>query len=493
MNKHEQKPKIGLLSLYIELYDKSSPQKRVGIDAFNKTIINELEKRGLEIIASPVCRIKSEFKSAVKAFEKDEVDAIVTLHLAYSPSLESSDILAATKLPIIVLDTTPTYDFSSEQEMEQIFYNHGIHGVQDMCNLLNRNKKSFMIEAGHWEKSDVLDRIAGCARAVKLANNIRNARVGRVGESFKGMGDFAVDIETLRNTIGIETITFDNAEINEYRSEEVQYIKTVDAGEVQREINQDLGMFESEGLDEEVHRQAVISNLITRRWVEKEKLTAFTVNFLNIYRASVISSMPFMEASKAMARGIGYAGEGDILTAALVGALASVYPETSFTEMFCPDWKNNSIFLSHMGEMNINLSAEKPVLKEMNFPYTDAYNPVAAYGRFKEGDVVYVNLAPRADNKYALIVAQGKMLGVNNIDNMKDGIHGWFKPKVTVPDFLEQYSKVGGTHHGAIVYYSSDKVDAGINAGVEGIAGNVNIYKEIIKFGELMGWDVIEI
>jgi hypothetical protein len=33
--------------------------------------------------------------------------------------------------------------------------------------------------------------------------------------------------------------------------------------------------------------------------------------------------MPFLEFSKAMERGIGYAGEGDALTAVLVGALAS--------------------------------------------------------------------------------------------------------------------------------------------------------------------------
>ncbi len=31
----------------------------------------------------------------------------MTLHLAYSPSLESSDVVAGTDLPIVVLDTTP--------------------------------------------------------------------------------------------------------------------------------------------------------------------------------------------------------------------------------------------------------------------------------------------------------------------------------------------------------------------------------------------------
>ena len=61
---------------------------------------------------APICRVKQEFIDSISLFEREEVDAIVTLHLAYSPSLESADVLARTKKPIIVLNTTPTYDFS---------------------------------------------------------------------------------------------------------------------------------------------------------------------------------------------------------------------------------------------------------------------------------------------------------------------------------------------------------------------------------------------
>jgi len=88
-------------------------------------------------------------------------------------------------------------------------YNHGIHGVQDMCNMLIRRGKPFWIEAGHWEKSDVLDRVASWARAALVAGNIRKARVGRIGEAFKGMGDFAVDPEVLESEIGIQTVQCD--------------------------------------------------------------------------------------------------------------------------------------------------------------------------------------------------------------------------------------------------------------------------------------------
>ena len=131
-------PKIGLLPLYIELYDKAVPEARGRIDAFYETICGEMERRGVEVLRAPVCRLKNEFAAAVGSFEKAGAEAIVTLHLAYSPSLESAETLAKTSLPIIVLDTTPTYEYSPGQDPTELMFNHGIHGVQDMCNVLIR-------------------------------------------------------------------------------------------------------------------------------------------------------------------------------------------------------------------------------------------------------------------------------------------------------------------------------------------------------------------
>ena len=39
-----EQPKIGLLPLYLELYDESSPQLRTRINSFVTTICNELSK-----------------------------------------------------------------------------------------------------------------------------------------------------------------------------------------------------------------------------------------------------------------------------------------------------------------------------------------------------------------------------------------------------------------------------------------------------------------
>jgi len=457
-------PTIGLLPLYLELYDKAIPEVRGRIEAFYATLAEELSARGISVITVPICRLEAEFAAAVKCFENGHADAIVTLHLAYSPSLESTRPLATTKLPLIVLDTTPTYAYGPDQDPAELMYNHGIHGVQDMCNLLRRNGKPFEIEAGHWERSDVLDRIAAWARAARIATDMRNARVGRIGEAFCGMGDFAVAPDVLRATIGVETIPCDPGDLGALLSAE-------DDPEVMSEMAADKARFATQGLDAVAHRRTTRACLAVRRWMERQKLTAFSFSFLTLNQASGLPTVPFLEASKAMARGIGYAGEGDVLTAALVGALTSSFPDTTFTEIFCPDWAGNSIFLSHMGEMNLRLTADTPKLREMPFPWNDAENPVYAVGRFRAGSAVLVNLAPGPDERYTLIVAPVAMLDVSGWDNMSDSIHGWFRPGMPVARFLAEYSRAGGTHHSALVYGE--------------------VADDIVRFGRLMGWDVI--
>ncbi len=465
------KPKIALLPLYLALYDKSCADRRPMVEKFHQTIVAELEQRGAAVVTSEICRVKSEFERAVQSFERSGADALVTLHLAYSPSLESAEALAGTRLPIIVLDTTPSYTFDPGQDPEQIMFNHGIHGVQDMCNLLIRNGKPFRIEAGHWRKSDVLDRVVSLTRAAKLAAAMRGARVGIIGSPFKGMGDFAVPSEKLEKTIGIKTVSCDNAGMKRIVAGVGSSALKADVAELKRCCSPGK-------IDEAALRRSALAGLAVRRWIEEKKLTAFTMNFLAVNKASGLPTVPFIEAGLAMSRGIGYAGEGDILTAAFVGALLSMYPASTFTEMFCPDWKNNSVFLSHMGEINTRLVDGKPRLCAPPFPFTDADLPAKLVGRLKGGAACFVNLAPmpaaggkRGQFSYRLIAAPGSVLAVRGKDAMKNTVRGWFKPKVPLADFLAEYSRNGGTHHAALVYGEHTR--------------------EIMAFGEFMGWETV--
>ncbi len=215
------------------------------------------------------------------------------------------------------------------------------------------------------------------------------------------MGDFYVPPLKLKETIGIEVIPLD-----EQRFKSLAAAVTEDEIEEEREV--DRQRFGIDDLNEEVYLRSLRIVLALQKWTDEEKLSAFTFNFLLVNRQSALYTVPFLQTSKFMAQGIGFGGEGDTLTASLVSTLDRGNPDTSFSEMFCPDWENSTIFLSHMGESN-----------------------------------------------YRLIVAPATMIEVTGKNNMADRVHGWFKPRMPIEGFLAEYSRQGGTHHLAISYGAS--------------------------------------
>jgi L-arabinose isomerase len=309
-----------------------------------------------------------------------------------------------------------------------------------------------------------------------MAALLSRGRVGLMGASFKGMGDFYTPPTKLKATVG--------GTVKSLGAETLQkLVAAAKPADVEAEMAEDRGRFDgadAAGPAAEAHRRSVRMGLAVRRWIERERLAAFTFNFLDMKKKSGHVTVPFLEASKAMARGVGYAGEGDVLTALLVAAVASGFPETTFTEMFCPDWENGTIFLSHMGEVNWRLLEGRGRMEAMDYKYSPTNDPVRVTGRLKPGNIIPVNLAPMAGDRYRLILAPATMLQVQVADRLESSVHGWFRPPLAVPDFLEAYSRLGGTHHLAMCY-----------AAEAGTAGAT--FATLEAFGRLMGWDTVAI
>lgn len=440
----KEQSRIGLLPLYLQLYDERLPQMREVLDRFLGEIAAGFEQRGAKVVKAPVCRVEPESQKAVSEFEREAVDIIVTVHLAYSPSLEAVDALAGTGIPILMLDTTMDYDFGPATDPERILYNHGIHGVQDLAAMLRRRGKDYRIVAGHFTESKVMDRAAAIVEAAHGVRSLHRTRALRIGESFRGMGDFAVSDRLLRESFEVEVEEIAPSDL-------AAEVNGVTEEEIGAELARDREAFVCEAPGE-VHRRSVRVGLGLRRFLERGGYRAFSMNFLAFDSPEEpVNTVPFLEAGKAMARGIGYAGEGDVLTASLVGALARAFGRATFTEIFCPDWKGNALFLSHMGEINPEVAARKPLVYEKEFPFTEALNPAAIACAPAPGPAVLVNLAPGPNETFGLLVAPVEVLGDATHPGMREWIRGWVRPRCELGRFLETYSRLGGTHHSALV------------------------------------------
>jgi len=465
---HRKTPKVGLLPFYLKLYDDRIPDCRAGFSDYLQRIAAALEGCGLAVEMGPVCREADEFKAAIKQFEAEAVDCVLTLHLAYSPSLEAIDAFCETALKVVIFDATMDADFGMDTAPERIMYNHGIHGVMDFASMLRRRRRPFEIVAGHDSDPKTLDRVAGHARAAVAAKALCCSRVVRVGETFPGMGDFSVDEDVLANQLGIQVCQIGLDELDEA-------VVMVAPAAVDKEVEQDCKQFACE-LVAEAHARSVRVGLGLRHLLDEGGYTACSVNFQAFDRADRPSdTMPFLEICKAMGRGIGYAGEGDVLTAALVGALAQAFGAVTFSEIFCPDWGGGNLFLSHMGEISTAVAGDTPRVVAKPFFIGGSLNPAVLTCSVRPGPAVLVNLAPGPDDTFSLIVAPVEVLHEGGKLNsaMRDVVRAWIRPPCGVAPFLEAYSRAGGTHHSALVL--GDYTDA------------------IMAFGRMSGLEVVEI
>lgn len=450
----KRKPKVGFLPLYILTYDESTPFMRKTVDLHVREVGERLEALGLDLVKAPICRVRSEFEAAVSSFTEADVDLIITLHAAYSPSLESIDALCSVKTPLLMLDTTYNYEFKPYSYTEGMLYNHGIHGVMDLCNLLRRRGRQYEVVAGFFNEANpdyaaLCRRVTDFAKAAVIRHTLAHARVGIVGEPFEGMGDFRIPFDTLKEKLGLEVVPYDLRDDT--------YLDAVTQAEIDAEYADNAGRFEM-AVPREVYDFSTRVSLAVRKWLADRSLNAFSMNFKAAETGTSFPTMPFAEASLAMERGIGYAGEGDVLTAAFVASLMEVFDAVSFTEIFCPDWKDGTLFLSHMGEYNVGLSVPeaKPVMREKEFSFGNAANPAILLSPFRPGRVTFLSLNPSPDDSFELFTETGSMLYTPRDNKQNDIVSGWFRPDQPLPEFLETYSRAGGMHHAALIYSDTD-------------------------------------
>lgn len=437
--------RIGLMPLYLALYDEVRPDARPDMEAFAARVREMLTGLGLDVVAMPIVTTRREIDRELPALIDDpDLDALATVHLAYSPSLEATEPLVRAERPLLLLDTTPAPAFGEDADQEMMFRNHGIHGVQDLACMMRRRERPYLLAVGHVDDPAFHADIMLSCRAMRAARALSSMRVLMIGDSFEGMGDFTVDSGVLSRELGVNVARVSVSEL-------AQVAREVSDAELEAEAGCESDLCDCSGVSPEALGRTNRVGLAVRRVMEEYAAGAMTFNFGSFDSDTGIETVPFLEASKAMARGQGYAGENDVLTAAMVGALAQAGCRLTFTEMFCPDWQGGTIFMSHMGECGLGVAEGRATLVEKQYAFSDVANPVIATPKITPGEATLVNLAPGPDNSFRFITARVEVLDRGPVAGFREVPHYWIRPlEGDLRGFLQRYSELGGTHHLAL-------------------------------------------
>lgn len=438
-------PHVGLLPLYLGFYDEVLPEYRPQMEAFTRQVAERLALSGLAVELADLCYVQAEIEQTIADMTAHGVELLATLHPAYSPSLEAAEVLARSELPLVLLDTTPSPHFAENATGEDMLLNQGLRGVQDLACRLRRCGRAYSVIVGHVNEREFIKAVVEAAWVARAVKKFSSMRVLVFGDEFPGVGDFVVEPEVLARVLGFSV---ERVPVSELATRVAQVSEHALAAEAESVAER----FDCSAVSPAVLRVNHQVGLAVRQMLEEFNAGAFSFNFRAFDKDLGVPTVPFLEASQAMARGLGYAGEGDALTAALVGGLLQGFGQVTFTEMSCPDWAGNAIFMSHMGEGNPALAAERPRLVEKEYVFGNVETPVVAMFPVRPGPATLINLAPGRGDEFGLIVSRVQVLERFSSEAFPDVPHFWMSPVDTgLRDFLRRFSELGGTHHSAVI------------------------------------------
>ncbi len=443
------RPKIGLLALTLELYETLLPDLRLSREAWLRRAVIPALQREADVLFTRAVFRREDIEAAVTQFEAAGADALLVILLTYSPSQLAVSALQCTRLPIVFWNTQELMAVDRTFTLANMVDNHGVHGTQDLANVLTRSGVRFHYVTSPDNDPKGLEELGDFFAAAAAVKRLHSARIGSLGYPFPGMGDFAVDTTHMSATLGC---AWENLTVEDY----INRSAAAPGAEVERLVAEYRRSYDVApdltGPDLVLTARA---ELAMRGMVADHRLSALTYQFMAFGEDERTQTLPFVAASRLMAEGIGFGGEGDLIAAAATTFFNWLKPPASFSEIFTIDFAGNSLLLSHMGEANIAMAR-----RDRKIPLVGRPAPITrTRGRqlalvtcFQPGPATLAALTPGPQGKWRIIAAEAELGDYGPLPGFCVP-YSRLKPfGGDVRQFLTDYAIAGGPHHNAVIF-----------------------------------------
>lgn len=422
-----------------------------------RTIGAALNDCGLpvEVVTQPIVKTPQEAtETCIRANADPECGGVIMWMHTFSPAKMWIRGLSQLTKPLLHLHTQLNRGLPWDSiDMDYMNLHQSAHGDREAGFMHTRLRLGRKVVVGHWSDRRVQDRIDAWARAARAWHDWQGGKVVRFGDNMRQVAVTDGDRVGAEMTLGLTIDTYGVGDL-------VERMQAIPDAEVRALAAEYEALYEvvpeltAGGDRHDALLDAARQELGMSAFIEERNGFAFTHTFEDLHG---LNQLPGLAPQRLMARGLGFAGEGDWRTAALVRALKVMGHGLSGASAFMEDYTydmtdgGEAILGAHMLEVCPSIAAGKPRMEIHPLGIGGKSDPVRLVFDAVKGDAVNASLVDLG-NRFRLVV------------NEVEGVDHPALPKLPVartvwhckPDFhtaCAAWIHAGGAHHTA---YSHD-------------------------------------
>jgi L-arabinose isomerase len=446
------------------------------------------------VVYKPTVKSAEEiFATMQDANNSENCIGVITWMHTFSPAKMWINGLKILHKPLLHFHTQFNRDIPwSTIDMDFMNLNQSAHGDREFGFIMTRMRMNRKVVVGHWQDSESLSKINSWMRAAAGWHDWQGAKFVRFGDNMRFVAVTEGDKVEAEMKFGYSINTYGVGDL-------VEVINSV----TENEIDALVAVYEEEyvltdslqngGSQRQSLKEAARIEIGIESFLEKGNFKGFTTTFEDLHG---LAQLPGIAAQRLMAKGYGFAGEGDWKTAALVRAMkvmsSGLKGGTSFMEdytyHFNPD--NRMVLGAHMLEICESISDAKPSCEIHPLGIGGKADPVRLVFNSGPGPAINASVVDMG-NRFRLLVNEVMAVSSFNPLPKLPVARVLWKPYPNMHTGCAAWIYAGGAHHTCYSQsLSADHMEdfaemAGIEYLLIGKETKLNQFKNELRWNEI--------
>ena len=407
------------------------------------------ERIPLNVVWKPTVKSSEEIYNLCLEANADKkcVGVVAWMH-TFSPAKMWIGGLKILQKPLCHLHTQFNREIPwNEIDMDFMNLNQSAHGDREFGHIVSRMKVGVKVVVGYWEDEDVQRKLAVWMRVANAWDDARDMKVARFGDNMNNVAVTDGDKVEAEIRMGYHVDYYPIGDLVAYvdRVSEDEIKALLDAYDKEYELAPNA---KEGGKDRVSVVEAARVEAGMRKFFARRNIKAFTTNFDALHG---MHQLPGLASQRFMAEGIGFGGEGDWKTAALLRTMKVMAQGLKGGTSFMEDYTYNlipgnmSALQAHMLEVCPSIADGKPRLEVHPLGIGGKADPARLVFNTPTGDGIAATVVDTGC-RFRMIVNEVKVIEPKPLPKLPVARALWV-PQPDLQTSAQAWILAGGTHH----------------------------------------------